>query len=274
MANRKYKTGDMVQLISGGPYMTVADYYEDRLAMQRSIVSALIYPCFLLTAAWFIGSFTYGIINVALSGFTGNGGGGGIQGIQEYIGVYIGFQIKAMTVLALFIVIALLLSKLGLLRWVTGIVSTFVWPFSTVTRKFGMARFFRSLSLMLSSGLNVVHSIKKSAEVTGNPYIERDLLQAIPHVQNGATLVEAFADSRLMTPLAREMLAIGEVSGKLDEQLNKAAQYHFNDANEALKRAVQILTYMMMTGIFLLVGALVVYFWVKLYGGMMDGLGI
>lgn len=127
---------------------------------------------------------------------------------------------------------------------------------------------------MLSSGLNVVHSIKKSAEVTGNPYIERDLLQAIPHVQNGATLVEAFADSRLMTPLAREMLAIGEVSGKLDEQLNKAAQYHFNDANEALKRAVQILTYMMMTGIFLLVGALVVYFWVKLYGGMMDGLGI
>jgi type IV pilus assembly protein PilC len=250
----------------------LAGYYEDRLTMQRSIVSALIYPCFLLTAAWFIGTFTYGIINVALGALDGSGGG--VQGVQEYVGIYLRFQVRALTLFAFLAVMALLFSKLGLLRWATGIVSTFIWPFSTVTRKFGMARFFRSFSLMLSSGLNVIPAIKKSAEVTGNPYIERDLLRAIPRVRSGATLVEAFAESRLMTPLAREMLAIGEESGRLDDQLNKAAQYHFNEANETLKRAVQILTYMMMTGIFILVGALVVYFWAKLYGGMMDGLGI
>ncbi|MBL4753158.1 MAG: DUF2158 domain-containing protein [Flavobacteriales bacterium] len=38
MATRKYKTGDMVQLISGGPFMTVADYYEDQFLQEESML--------------------------------------------------------------------------------------------------------------------------------------------------------------------------------------------------------------------------------------------
>ena len=127
---------------------------------------------------------------------------------------------------------------------------------------------------MLSSGLNTVFCIEKSAEVTGNPYIMNDLMGAIPMVQRGHTLVESFAHSRMMTPLAREMLAVGEQSGNLDGQLQKAATYHLNEANQAIKVATTVLTTMIMLLAFSLAGGLVIYFYTSLYGGLMDGLGI
>jgi type IV pilus assembly protein PilC len=249
----------------------LADYYEDKLAQGRKIKSQLAYPMILLIMCWFLGTFSIGIISVIMDGFNG---GGGVGGLKEYFGKYAQFQINAMIVFAALFGIAITLSRMGILRWITCYVTTFLWPLSTVTRKLGMARFFRSLSLMITSGLGIIPCITKSAQVTDNPYIEKDLMKSIPHIKNGQTLVESFRDSTLMTPLAFEMLAVGEQSGKLDEQLRKAAQYHQDEADHAIKQATTILTTLIMLGVFILIGAIVIYFWSNFYGGLMDGLGI
>jgi type IV pilus assembly protein PilC len=251
----------------------LADYYEDRLKMRREIVSALTYPVILMVIAWFLGTFSIGMVKVALAGFEGSGGGG-VDGVMAYFGEWTQFQVKSMITFAFIFGAYVVLARLGMFKWISGWFATFIWPFSRVTRKFGMARFFRSLSLMLGSGIGVVQCIQQSAEVTGNPYIEKDLLKSIPRVQNGATLVEAFSGSRLMTPLAREMLLVGEESGRLDFQLNKAAQYHMDEARHAVKLASTIMTNLVMLGVFISIGGIVIYFWSSLYGGMMDGLGI
>ena len=128
--------------------------------------------------------------------------------------------------------------------------------------------------MMLSSGLSLPVCIEKSAELTSNPYIQRDLMQAIPPIRNGSTLVEAFSGCQLMTPLAREMLAVGEQSGALEFQLNKAASYHMEEARHQMQQATTVLTTLIMLGVFTLIGGVVIYFWTNLYGGLMDGLGI
>lgn len=250
----------------------LADYYEDRLAMTRQIVGALTYPLILLTMCWFLGTFAIGIMKVALGSL--NGSGGGIAGVTQYFKDYAAFQIRAMIGLGLIGLSGVFLSRAGVLRWITSAVTTHVWPLSSVTKKLGMARFFRSFSMMLGSGLSMPICIEKSAELTANPYIQRDLMQAAGPVRNGATLVEAFSRCRLMTPLAREMLAVGEQSGKLEFQLNKAAQYHMQEAQHQMKQATTIFTTMIMVGVFITVGGVVIYFWTSLYGGLIDGLGI
>lgn len=250
----------------------LADYYEDRLAMRRQVVGALTYPAFLLVICWFLGTFAIGIVNVALAGMDGSGGG--ISGVTQYFKDYAAFQTRAMIVFAVLAVIGVVLSRLGALKWITGMVTTFVWPLSGITKKLGMARFFRSFSMMLSSGISLPICIQKSAELTANPYIQNDLMKAIPPVREGMTLVEAFNHCSLMTPLAREMLAVGEQSGNLELQLNKAATYHMDEARHLMKQATTIFTTMIMLGVFTLIGAVVIYFWTNLYGGMMDGLGI
>ena len=277
----KYLSPFFVQLLASGEQgghldvmlQDLATYYEDRLSIQRSVVAAMAYPMILLTMAWFIGTFAIGMVKEALASLT-DSSRGGVGGVMEYFQRWLAFQTQAMIVFAVICVVFVVLARLGVLRWMTCAITTHIWPLSKVTRDFGMARFFRSFSLLIGSGLDVMRCISGAASVTANPYIERDLLKAVPRVREGASLVEAFAGSRYMTPLAREMLAVGEESGRLDDHLKKAAEYHLNEANHAVRVATTAFTMFIMMCVFAVVGGIVIYFWTNLYGGMLDGMGI
>lgn len=251
----------------------LAEYFEDRLTIQRTVMAAMAYPALLMTMAWFIGTFALGMVREALAGLT-DPTRGGMGGIMEFVSRYVSFQIWAMVMFAGICVGFVILSRMGVLKWITGSITTHVWPMAKVTRYFGMARFFRSFSLLIGSGMSVMKCIEAAAGVTANPYIERDLLQAVPRVRGGETLVEAFSGCHYMTPLAREMLAVGEESGRLDTHLKKAADYHLEEANHAVKVAITAFSTLIMVAVFAIVGGIIIYFWTSLYGGLMDGLGI
>jgi len=279
---REYLSPFFVQLLASGEQgghldvmlRDLASYFEDRLSIQRSVVSAMTYPILLLVIAFHLGSFALGLVTRVISGL--NARGGGSVNLLEYVREdwFLGFLVPSYLWLGVAAAFFVFLSRMGVLRWITGAVTTHVWPVSRVTRNFAMARFFRSLALLLNSGLGIMACIRGAASVTANPYIERDLLQSVPRVKNGATLVEAFAPSRYLTPLAREMLAVAEESGNTDTHLQKAADYHLEEANHAVKRAITVFSTLIMLGVIGTVGFIIVMFWVKLYGGMFDALGV
>ena len=93
-------------------------------------------------------------------------------------------------------------------------------------------------------------------------------------MRDGATLVEAFAESRSLTPLAREMLAVGEESGDLEGHLKKASEYHMDQATQAVKVATTVGIQVVIVCVLGYVGYLIISFYMRLYGGMLDGLGI
>lgn len=252
----------------------LADYYEDRLKLQRTIIAAMAYPGFLLCAAWFLGTFAYGILGKALGAMSGSGGQSSTGLIRNYFSEYFGFQLKSMSVVIVAVILFILLSRAGAFRYAWGFAKTRIWPFSRVTRNFGMARFFRSFALLTASGIDIFRSIKASAAVTNNDYIERDLLKAIPAIRDGATLVDAFASSKTLTPLAREMLAVGEESGDLEQHLKKASEYHMDQASQAVKIATTVGIQFVVLAVLCFVGYLIISFYARLYGGMLDGLGI
>lgn len=241
----------------------LAAYYEDRLAMQRQITSMLAVPVLQLVACWFLGTFAMGILGVE-----------GLDGVMTYFREYVAFQIRAMGGFCVLGAVTIFLSRMGVLGWITGAVTTHVWPISTVTKKFGLARFFRSLSLLLESGLSITKCIENAAAVTSNPYMERDLVKTIPLIRSGASLTEAFSHTRYLTPLAHQMLTVGEESGKLDFQLKKLAEYHLDEANHAVRVATQVFGTLIILGVGLLIGYIIVSFYQQLYGGMFDELGV
>jgi type IV pilus assembly protein PilC len=249
----------------------VADYFEDRLDMRRKIIGALIYPIILLTAAWFLGTFAFGMINRVLSIFSNPRAS---FSFSDYLTSYAWFQAASMLVAAAIVAVCIVLARLGLFGYVWGLFATHIWPMSTVTRKFGLARFFRSMSLLISSGLRIDHCIKNSAAVVANPYIERDLLKAVPLVKEGTTLVEAFATSRMLTPTSREMINIGEQSGQLEMALRKVSEYHLAEATHAVNVASKILYYVIYLAVAAFVGYIIISFYAKFYGGVMNELGI
>ncbi len=242
----------------------LAAYYEDQLAMRRSIIGAMVYPIFQLSAAWFLGTFALRLISQL--DFTGKTA----FSFEAYLRDYFTFQAKAMLVFAIIVGVAIVLSRLGIFQWIWGWFATFMWPIKNVTRKFALARFFRSLSLLIGSGMHIRACIENSAAVTVNPYIQRDLLKAVPFVSDGATLVQAFSGSRTLTPMARQMLLVGEQSGNLEQALMKVSSYHLEEANHAVKVAMRVSNVFLLLAIASLVGYIYIKFFTTYYGNLMN----
>lgn len=243
----------------------LANYYEDRLAMQRKIVGAMVYPALQLGAAWYLGTFSLGLIGKinldAREPFN----------LGDYFSQYFMFQGFATGLFVLAIVAIIVLSRMGVINWSWGLILNYIWPLNTVNKKFGLARFFRSFSLLVGSGMNIQSCIANAAAISGNPWIEKDLKQAIPKVAAGHTLVESFAGCRSLTPLAREMLEVGERSGNLEASLRKVSDYHLEEGRHAVAIATKILGVLIVLG----VGAVVAYVVISFYSsyfGMLDSI--
>lgn len=243
----------------------MADYYEDRLAMQRKIVGAMVYPTLQLTAAWFIGTFALGLIGKL------NLESGEAINLGQYFSDYLLFQGVSMGVLAVVLIAIVILSRLGVISWSWGLILNYIWPLNMVTRKFALARFFRGFSLLLGSGMNIKSCIANSAAITGNPRIEKDLLTSIPRVAQGATLVEAFRPCRSLTPVAREMLEVGEHSGHLEQSLRKVSEYHLEEGRHAVTVASKIMGVVIVLMVGALIGYIIISFWMK-YFSLLDSI--
>jgi len=277
-AQGKYLPPFFIQLLHAGErggrldvmLKDLAQYYEDRLEMKRKVRRMMAYPMAELVAAWFLGTFALKLVNNVIGQLNTRGGGG----VSDVLVDYAWFQAKAFGVAAVLFAVCVMLSRMGVLQWVWGGFTTYMWPISEVTRRLALARFFRSLSLLIGSGLPIHQCIQRSAAVTVNPYIERDLLQAVPRVKEGGTLAEAFAGSRCLTRMAREMLHVGEESGDLERQLHKVAEYHMNEASHAVNIAAKVFGVAIVLVVACVVGYVVISFYARLYGGMFDALGV
>lgn len=241
----------------------LASYYEDRLAMRRQLIGMMVYPIIQLTFAWFLGTFALGLIGQFNLNSTV------AFDIWDYINKYLIFQGSAMLIVVTVVAISILFGRFGLLRWVSGLFTNYLWPIKGITRRFALARFFRSMSLLISSGLPIKQCIVASCAVAGNDYVQRDLMQAVGPVSDGATLMQAFGGCKSLTPTAREMLFIGEQSGNLDGSLAKVAEYHQAEAAHSVSVAVKFLGVAIGLFVAAVVGFIVISFYSG-YLGMLD----
>ena len=249
----------------------LAAYYEDRVNLQRQIITMMVYPALQLAIAWFVGTFAFMLLGQLSATLEGGEVAFDFGGLVE---AYVRFQARAAIMLALAIGVLILVSRAGLLRWPWGWVRTHIWPLSHVTRRFALARFCRGLSLLVGSGVNIVQAIRGAAGATANPHIERDLLQAVPPVQAGAPLTEAFSRSKYLDRTAREMIEVGEASGELEASLRKASDYYFDQATNATQVMMRVGFVLTIVFVAIVVGYVVISFYAQMYGGMADGLGV
>jgi len=104
-----------------------------------------------------------------------------------------------------------------------------------------MARFERALGLLLGGGLGAGVAVGHAAPVTANPYIAKALLNALPRLERGATLSEAISPTAYMSDAERQMLHVGEVSGRLEESLTKSAELLEQEAISTVRILVRLL---------------------------------
>jgi type IV pilus assembly protein PilC len=108
-------------------------------------------------------------------------------------------------------------------------------------RKAGVARATRAMASMVHSGVILSDTLYASARIAGNTIVEAEFLAARDAIHEGSDLSTPFTTSKVMPRLLGQMVKVGEESGRLDEMLEKVADFFEMEVNAAVEAAMKML---------------------------------
>jgi type II secretory pathway component PulF len=123
--------------------------------------------------------------------------------------------------------------------------------------KVDLARFTRTMSLLLQSGLTIIRSIEMAVPTMHNPQLKMDLLLCIQNLAGGENLGSCLAKSRLIPPLTAQLITVGEESGSLQESLKDIAESYEADINETTRMITTVLEPVLILTVGAVVGLIV-----------------
>ncbi len=124
-----------------------------------------------------------------------------------------------------------------------------------------MAKFSRAFSTLYKGGVPMPQAIELSADACGSSYLRSQIRPSSKWLEEGMGLTEAMRRTGAFTPQVLDMTQTGETTGRIDEMLEKVADYY---EEESAQRAYQLAIYL---GVicFLAVAAYVGYIVVTFY---------
>ena len=123
--------------------------------------------------------------------------------------------------------------------------------FGPLSVKTAAARFTRTLSTLISSGMALVEAIHITGKIMTNAVVQAALVKAEQDVTQGFPLSVPLMESEVFPVMVPQMVKIGEETGSLDEMLSKIANYYDEEveiATEALVAAMEPLIIIVMAG--------------------------
>jgi len=137
-----------------------------------------------------------------------------------------------------------------------------------IIRKLAMARFSRTLSTLVSSGVPILQAIEITGDTAGNTVISEVMANVKREVKEGHPMSEPLTRSAVFPPMVTQMIAVGEETGAVDTMLNKIADFYEDEVNASVKSLTSILEPIMMMGVGALVGVIVISLYLPIFNLM------
>lgn len=108
-----------------------------------------------------------------------------------------------------------------------------------IVTKAALSRFARAFSLSLRSGVPMERALLGVAQTADNAHLSAAIESMKDRVMRGESLASSAASTGVFTPMAVQMIAIGEETGMLDDLLDEVGEMYNNDVQYALKTLSQ-----------------------------------
>jgi general secretion pathway protein F len=204
----------------------LADYTESRQELIQKIRNAMIYPIVLLTFCMLIVTLmmTY-VVPKVIGVFTNSGeelpgATVALITISDFLQSY-GWLLLIVIAAALFGFKQLLKRPVARRRFDAFILKIPV--LGKIVRGLNTARFTRTFSIMIGSGVPILEGLKISSEVVTSTPMRIAVEQATVKVREGAPIGQSLAQAKQFPPLCIHLISSGEASGQLEAMLDKAA---------------------------------------------------
>lgn len=222
----------------------LADFTENRQVLKQKVSNALIYPIILVFACLGIiivmmnfvvpkivriyqdGDFelpTLTNIIIAISDFT-----------TQYIWAIL------IAIVAIVIGFRYLLKDRNFrYKWHSFLLKVPVVRY--LQRSINTARFTRTMSIMASSGVPILESLRLSGEVVTNLPMQDAINEASIKVREGASIGNSLAQSKLFPPMTMHLIKSGETSGELEDMLERAATNQERELDNNISSSLAVL---------------------------------
>jgi general secretion pathway protein F len=247
--------------ILDGVLRYLTEYLESTLALKEDVKSALIYPVILAVAAGLslIVLFIFVIPKFAAI-FRDND-----KALPWITKAVIGFSqfLADYGWITLFVICAGVIGVTFYIRSPEGKsewdrFSLRTWLIGDLLRKFETARFSRTLAALLKGGVPMLEALGTVQGVIGNRLLARAIGQVQVRVREGRGMARPLSESGLFPPLALNMIAVGEETGKLDAMLTEVANYYDQEVKRSTKKLTALLEPALILAMGLIIGIVVI----------------
>lgn len=130
--------------------------------------------------------------------------------------------------------------------------------FGRLNHELSIARFARTLSTLLASGVPILQALETVAGTVDNDHISDAILQSRASIREGDTIANPLASSRMFPPMVVQMITIGEETGQLDAMLAKVADFYEGEVDARLESLTAALEPVLIVFLGFVVGFIVI----------------
>lgn len=134
-----------------------------------------------------------------------------------------------------------------------------------ILRKVAVARFCRTLSTLISSGVPILAGLDITGRTSGNAVVEKAVTQARGRIERGETIAAPLRATGVFPPMVVQMIGAGESTGALDVMLAKIAEFYEDEVDVAVAGLVTVLEPVMIAVLGLIVGVVVISMYLPLF---------
>jgi type IV pilus assembly protein PilC len=246
----------------------LAGYIEKAMKLKSKVKSALVYPAVIVSVAIIVVTvLLVWVIPVFAKMFTDMGGTlplptriviGTSNAIRDNMFIALGILIAAIVGLRYFYksekgrrIIDSLLLKFPIL--------------GSLIRKVAVAKFTRTLSTLISSGVPILDGLEIVSRTAGNKIVEEALLNTRRSISEGKTIADPLGKSNVFPPMVVQMISVGEATGALDAMLSKIADFYDDEVDNAVAALTSMLEPMLMVFLGVVVGFIVIAMYLPIF---------
>jgi type IV pilus assembly protein PilC len=246
----------------------LANFYDKQGALRSSVITAMLYPGFILASA--IGAVIF-ILVYALPA---------IAGMLEKFNV----ELPLITRLLLFIsdiflhysyavvivVVAIVLGfkyalKVDKFRYTVHRMFLKVPVMSDLVLKINLSRFTRTYGMLHESGARVMDIARSSEKTLSNYYLRVEVSKALSQLPDGVNLSSALEGAKVIPRTLIEIIRIGELSGTLSDGLLGISTQYDKDVDQSVKRLSSVIDPILMLFVGVVVGFIVLAMFLPIF---------
>ena len=134
-----------------------------------------------------------------------------------------------------------------------------------IMSKIAVARFCRTLSTLISSGVPILDGLEITAKTAGNAIVEDAIMVTRKSIERGETISAPLKETKVFPSMVTQMIGVGEATGALDTMLGKIADFYEEEVDTAVAGLLTLLEPIMIALLGVVVGGIVIAMYLPIF---------